>query len=59
MTYCHIESQIAQYTDCCDTDEPCPDCDADLNIQQLGKMWSKHCENCGYYEDNESDYEGY
>ena len=58
MSYCHVSAQIAQFADDCDS-EVCPECDNEnLEVSQLGTMWSKHCSDCGYYEDNEPDYEG-
>lgn len=57
MSYCHVSAQIAEYADQCE-DETCPECDSDeLEVSSLAGMWWKKCNECGYYEDNEPDYE--
>ena len=58
MTYCHVSAQIAQHASDCD-EIRCSECDSeDLEVEQYGKVWSKNCLDCGFYEDNSQNYEG-
>ena len=57
MTYCHVSTQIAEHAHNVDDDVTCDVCKSDnVEVDDLGQFWYKHCQDCGWEENNEIDY---
>lgn len=57
MPYCHVSAQIAQFADDVDEDVICDVCSSEnVEVTDCGNIWFKHCQDCGWEDDNQVDY---